>query len=434
MDFDGLSVDQAPPLSAPIRFFVTAPLFGILAGILMLLSDPQSLMNRFSPETIVVAHAMAIGAFGFIMLGAMTQMLPVLAGVKIAKVDLVTKISHALLVAGTLFMIFGMYNSVSKLTLAASVLLGAGFLIMIVSMLLAFRGVVHVTASVRAMVTSLVFAFIIVLMGMHLLSSYGIGKFSSHHLLFANIHSVWATFGFAGVLIIGAAFHVLPMFYVAPRFKKFCKQKVVWLITIGLILWLLLNIFADSYATIAKIWVAMFFWAFATTVFLKLNARRRPVSDATVWYWRSAAIFMTLGTFSWVINDFYDTQYIVIVSVLIGGGFIFSIMQGMLYKIVPFLIWFHLNAKGYMSIPTMNDMIDKKMSKVQFVLYIVSLVGFVISFFIPSLLAIFAITFIVSMAILEYNIISPILIYAKTIKTKPEFDMSAFSMGVEGKI
>lgn len=431
MNYEGLSVDQAPPIVAPIRFFLTAPLFAIIAGVLMLFSDATVLTSRYATETITIAHALTIGFLSFVMFGALLQMLPVLAGVKIPKVAVVSKISYFLLLFGTLFMILGMWQNISKLILLSSLLLGSGFLILIVSMLWAFRGAININASIRAMITSLIFALLITLMGMHLLASYGIGKFSPSHHLFANIHSVWAVFGFAGVLIIGVAFHVLPMFYVAPRFKKFCKQKVVWLITSGLLLWLFLNLFFESYATVAKVWIAMFFWAFSTTVYLKLNARRRKVSDVTVWYWRSAAIFMTLGTFSWAFSDFFDGKYIVIVSILIGGGFILSIMTGMLYKIVPFLVWFHLNAKGYMSIATMNEMINKKLSIVQFVLFILSLIGFILSFFIPSLLPLFALSFIVSMAILEYNIIIPILIYAKTIKTKPDFDMSMFEMKVE---
>ena len=432
MDLNGLSADQAPPISAPVRFFLTAPIFGIIAGLLILISDASVLSSRYSIESIVITHAITIGFLSFVMLGALTQMLPVLAGVRVPKVDMLAKTSHGFLLIGTLFMLTGLMQDYSKLILVSSIFLGIGFLTLIVPMLMSLRKVVHVTASVRAIITSLVFAFIIVLMGMHLLASYGIGKFSSLHMLFANIHSVWAIFGFAGVLIIGVSFHVLPMFYVAPRFKKFCKQKVVWLISFGLILWLVLNAFLDSYSLIAKIWVALFFWAFATTVFLKLNRRRRPVSDVTVYYWRTAAVSMTLGMFAWAINDFYDEKYIVIVSTLIGGGFIFSIMSGMLYKIVPFLVWFHLNAKGYMSIPTMNEMIDKRLARIQFALYIISMVGFIISYFIPSVLPIFAITFILSMMILEYNVIAPILIYNRVIKTKPDFDMSAFNISVEG--
>jgi len=431
LDLNGLSADQAPEISAPLRFFLTAPLFGVLAGILIFFSDSFMLSSRYSIESIAVTHAITIGFLGFVMLGALTQMLPVLAGVSVPKVETVAKISHISLVFGTLFMIFGLLFAIKPLIFSASLLLGIGFMIMIISMLIALKKVVNITASVRAIITSLFFAFVIVLMGMHLLASYGTGNFSSIHLLLANIHSVWAIFGFAGILIIGVSFHILPMFYVAPRFKQFCKKKVVWLITIGLFLWLTLNIF-EFYPVLAKVWVANFFWAFVTTVWIKLNKRRRPISDVTVYYWRTATIFMTLGTFSWAINEFYYDEYVSMVSILIGGGFILSIMIGMLYKIVPFLVWFHLNAMGYMSIPTMNEMINKKLSKVQFWLFVVSLVGFMFSYYMPNILPIFASTFILSMLILEYNIIQPVLIYRRVRKTKPDFDMSTFNISVEG--
>jgi len=427
LDFNGLSVDQAPPISAPIRFFLTAPLFAILAGVLILFSDAASLASRHSIEAIVITHAITIGFLSFVMFGALTQMLPVLAGVKIAKVDFVSRLSYTFLLSGVLSMIFGLWLNIQILIFAASALLGGGFLITIISMLLALKNVINFTPSIKAMITSLIFALLITLIGVHLLASYGVGNFSESHLFFANTHSVWAIFGFAGILIIGVAFHILPMFYVAPKFKRFCKQRVVLLISLGLLFWMVLNLFLDSYAIVAKIWIITFFWAFATTVHIKLNTRRRKVSDITIWYWRSASVFMTLGAFSWVINDFFNSEYIVIVSVMIGGGFILSIMTGMLYKIVPFLVWFHLNAKGYMSIPTMNEMINKRLATAQFVLFIISLIGFVVSFFAPYLLSLSAIAFIISMLILEYNVISPVLIYLKTIKTKPDFDMSMFA-------
>lgn len=430
MDFNGLSVDQAPPIWAPLRFFLTAPLFGVLAGVLIFFSDAQVLSSRFSAEAIAITHALTIGFLSFVIFGALTQMLPVLAGVKIARVNMVSLVSYLLLIFGTLGMVFGLFLDASVVLLLASVLLGGGFLILIISMLISFKSVINFTPSIRAMMTGLVFALFVALMGMHLLASYGTGKFLPSHLLFANIHSVWAVFGFAGILIIGVSFQVLPMFYVAPKFKKFCRQRVVWIISMGLLLWLFLNLFFESYAVVAKIWVGLFFWAFATTVYIKLNARRRKVSDVTVWYWKSGAVLMTLGFFTWVLNDLFDSEYIIVASVMIGG-FILSIMTGMLYKIVPFLVWFHLNAKGYMSIPTMNEMVNKKLSAAQFILFIISLAGFIVSFFVPAVLSLFAVTFILSMLILEYNIAVAVLVYLKTIKTKPDFDMSAFAMKVE---
>ena len=425
MELNGLSTDQAPPIAAPVRFFLTAPLFGILAGILILLSDSATLMNRFSMESIVITHAITIGFLSFIMLGSMTQMLPVLAGAKMPKVELVTKSSYILLVVGVISMLFGLYTSSTLLNIIAFIGLGGGFLIILTATALSLRTVVNFNATVKGITTSVVFAFFIVFMGLYLLYSYIINDVDSTHMIVANVHSVWAVFGFAVILIIGVAFQVLPMFYVAPKFKSFCKKRVVWLISIGLVIWMFLSAFYEEYSIVGKLWIAMFVWAFATTVWLKLSKRRRPISDVTVWYWRSASIFLTLGSFLWIFDEYFKHHYIVMVGILIGG-FILSIIIGMLYKIVPFLVWFHLNAMGYMNIPTINEMINKRVAQIQFVLFIASLIGFIFSFYMPYLLDISAISFIISMVLLEYNVISPVLIYIKTKKTKPDFDMSMF--------
>ena len=428
MDFNGLSIDQAPPISGPLRFFITAPLFGVLAGILLLFSDSASLMSRYSIDAIVIAHLITIGVFGFIMLGALTQMLPVLASANIPKVKIVSSLSHILILIGLVLMVLGLKASNSLALSFASLLLGSGFLLIILSMLYAIRGVEHFTASVKGMLVSLIFAFMIILMGAYLLYGYAVNDITEFHYIVANIHSVWAVFGFAGVLIIGVAFQVLPMFYVAPRFKKFCKKRVVLLISIGLLIWMILSLYAEGYALYAKLWIATFFWAFATTVWIKFNKRKRPISDVTVWYWRAASIFLTLGSFLWIFDEFFKHQYIVMVGILIGGGFILSIMLGMLYKIVPFLVWFHLNAQGYMTIPTMNEMIDKNLSRAQFILFITALIGFVFAFYMPVVLLPSAVAFIISMILLEYNVLAPVRIYIQTKKRKPDFDMSAFSM------
>lgn len=429
MDFNGLSVDQAPPISAPLRFFLTAPIFGVIAGILILLSDTLSLTNRYSIDAIIITHAITIGVFSFVMFGALTQMLPVLTGTKIFKVKLVTSISHIMIVIGLLSMIVGLKFTINELTTLSYITLGGGFMLMILSIANALREVKNFTATVKGMTASLIFAFFITILGVMMLFEYASGSVGERHHIYANIHSVWAIFGFCGLLIIGVAFQVLPMFYVAPHFKRFCKKRVVVLISVGLIIWLILNSLYDEYTLYAKLWIAIFFWAFATTVWLKFNKRKRPVSDVTVWYWRAASIFLTLGSFLWIFDEFFKHEYIVMVAILIGGGFTLSIMIGMLYKIVPFLVWFHLNGMGYMKIPTINEMIDKDLARIQFVLLILSIIGFIFAFYMPKLLVPSASFFIISMLILEYNILAPAFVYRKTIKTKPDFDMSLFKVG-----
>jgi len=428
MELSGLSVDQAPPISSPLRFYLAAPLFAMVAGFLILFSDSATLMSRYSIDSIAITHALTIGFLGFVMLGSLTQMLPVLAGVVIPKVDLVSKVSFRLLVIGTLSMVFGLIQDSAIFQTIATIFLGIGFSMMITVISLAVLKVKNFNPTVKAMATSLVFASFTILMGVFLLSTYIDNDLAEYRNVVANIHSVWGIFGFAGILIIGVTFQVLPMFYVAPRFKQFCKRRVVWLISAGLFIWLVTSISFEGLTLFGKAWIATFFWAFATTVWIKLGKRRRPITDVTVWYWRSASLFLTLGSFVWIFDEYFKNEYVVMVAILLGGGFILSIMMGMLYKIVPFLVWFHLNALGYMTIPTMNEMINKNLSKVQFILFILSLVGFLFAFYMPWMLKISASSFILSMAILQYNVVAPVLIYRKIKKTKPDFDMSMFNL------
>lgn len=416
MNFNELTLDNASPIWAPLRFFLTAPLFGAIAGLLMLLSETSLLTNRYSIDAIVTTHAVTIGVFSFIMFGSLIQMLPLLTDSKIVKIESISLLSYIFLVSGLLAMIVGLKFDIKSLTFYSYLSLGGGYLIILLSIIYSLRVIVNINATIRGVIASLIFAFFIVIFGVLLLYEYSNNSLSEYHNLIANVHSVWAIFGFCGLLIIGVAFQVLPMFYIAPKFKQFCKKRVVYLISIGLILWLLTNIYDEEYALYAKSWIALFFWAFATAVWLKFNRRKRPVSDVTVWYWRAASIFLTLGAFLWIFDEFFKHEYIVMVAILIGGGFILSIMLGMLYKIIPFLVWFHLDTLGYKSIPDLSEMIDTDLAKIQFVLLILSIIGFIFAFYMPKLLAPSASFFIISMLILEYVIWTPATIYKKTIQ------------------
>jgi len=42
----------------------------------------------------------------------------------------------------------------------------------------------------------------------------------------------------------------------------------------------------------------------------------------------------------------------------------------MIYKIVPFLVWFHLSNQGYMEAPMMHDVIHPKKAKMHFKIHL----------------------------------------------------------------
>jgi len=47
----GLRLDQAPPFFVPLRFFITAPIFGALAAATLLAGGPQALASRWTPTS-----------------------------------------------------------------------------------------------------------------------------------------------------------------------------------------------------------------------------------------------------------------------------------------------------------------------------------------------------------------------------------------------
>lgn len=77
--FNGLSLDQAPPLSVVIRFFITVPLFGILLS-LLLFFNPHEVLIPAHPISLAAIHLMFLGVITMSMFGALFQMQSVLGG------------------------------------------------------------------------------------------------------------------------------------------------------------------------------------------------------------------------------------------------------------------------------------------------------------------------------------------------------------------
>ncbi len=101
---------------------------------------------------------------------------------------------------------------------------------------------------------------------------------------------------------------------------------------------------------------------FAVTTLRLQSKRRRRVADATLSFFRlgmmsllCAALF-ALATLFFPAIDHLGT----VSAVLFLLGFAMSLMHGMLYKIVPFLVWFHLFRGGVKSgVPNMKEIIPE---------------------------------------------------------------------------
>ena len=153
-----------------------------------------------------------------------------------------------------------------------------------------------------------------------------------------------------------------------------------------------------------------------------LNNRRRPVFDATLWYWKFSLSSLIISMIIWIFNLF-ESNYIL--AIVFAFGFLYSLLQGMVYKIIPFLSWFHLSSKGYFKLPTIREFIDEKYIKIHFFVHFISIVFFILSYFENNLIYSASILFLISNILFFINCLNAVKKYLAITKTDP-MDLSAF--------
>lgn len=117
-----LALGRAPPSGRPLRFLLTAPLWGVAAG-LILATDPGALtLGRWAPAAVALVHVFTLGMLGNAMLGSLAQFLPVAAATPVPGAVLAPWL-HALLNLGLLLFLAGLYRW-HVLLVPAAVLLG----------------------------------------------------------------------------------------------------------------------------------------------------------------------------------------------------------------------------------------------------------------------------------------------------------------------
>lgn len=407
-----LSLDQAPPLKIPLRFFITSPIFGILAG-LFIVGFVPSLASRSSLEVVVLTHFLTIGFLAMSMVGAMFQMLPVTAGVKFKHQNVIAPTVHILLSAGVLLFAYSFYKyQLTLMSIAMSLLLLA-FTVFIIATLTTLKSAKSVTPTIKAFIGALVSLIVAMLLAGYLVLSHANTDFSQHHQAILYTHIIFSLLGWIGLLIIGVSYQVIPMFYVADSYpelytKYAVKVMLVLLVSLGF------SLFINNAALylLLKILVGLILADYAITTITLLLNRKRKITDTTTYYWYFSMLMLLSAIGLSLADEWFNTPLLNTLSVLMFiYGFAVSVMSGMLFKIVPFLVWFHLTNEGYMNMPTMNDLIGKKLTTLQFVLHVASLlllIGLVLdsSFQIPA-----GVALVLSNSVLVYNLIKGSRIY-----------------------
>lgn len=390
----GLSLDQAPPIRVPLRFFLTAPLLALAAALLLLRGGPDIFSNRWQPAMLGITHLLTLGFMGLTMLGAIMQILPVVAGTPVQRPVLVATLIHATATGGIILLAYGLAFTVPLALKLALPLLGMAFLTFAALVIVTLRRALPQNMTARAMRLAALMLAATVVLGMLLLSNHAFGWWLQARETLADLHLGWGLLGWVGLLVAGVAYQVVPMFQLTPPYPP---QLTRWLVPtlFFLLLALAMTGFSAAIQMTIKILLASGFAAFALTTLYLQARRRRKLPDVSLALWRIGLASLLAAIALWLAAQLAPSvgamrSYEILLGILMIVGFAMSIINGMLYKIVPFLVWFHLQsrreAKGT-KVPNVREILPESRSRGQMRLHIAALLTLLAAALFPALFA-----------------------------------------------
>jgi hypothetical protein len=414
----GLSFEQAPPFSVPLRFFLTAPLFGIAAGLLLIFSADGALTSRWQPTTLALTHLLVAGFLLQIMAGALFQFVPVVTGGNVRWPRLTAHLIHPALTLGTVLLVCGFLRASPTLFVSAASVLGAGLFGLVAVIGLALIGSEGKGETKTALRVAVLALLVTAALGASLSMALG-GYMAINPLPLLEAHLAWGLGGWALLLLAGVSWAVVPMFQITPPYPKALTRPFPWLM-VGALALLSLGLMSSSTVAIiiGKGLLVLAAASFAAST-LRLQAlRKRKTSDTTLSYFRVAMTALLaaclLGLALLLVPSLADqAPWPLELGVLLIVGVLTSAVCGMLYKIVPFLVWLHLRSVAPRGVlpPTMNRMISTKRMNWQMGAHLLALALLLALPWLPQLTTLAGLALATSCAGLLANLLVALRIY-----------------------
>ena len=387
MNTAGLDFDNIPELRVPFGFFSTAPLFGVLAGLLLLIY-PEALSSRWQPSALALVHLLTLGFAAQIMLGALCQVLPVISSQPLPLGIKQARAVRAAISSGTLLLAFCFFapSGLSFVLAVGALIVGFGWFLLRLGQ--ALVSVDQAGFSLRTIRIAAFCLLLTVISGALLLwwrSSPTTAPIAP--LLSTDQHAIFGSVGWGLMLIIAVSFQVIPMFHVAPDFPRPLQR---WLPAALLVCLLLERFGPNAWATLFELGSKGLVLLFCAVAAQRLYQRKRKLVDYTVKFWQLALGCIALGElidlFQPMLTSIFHLAMLQQLSaVIFGVGGILAVIIGMLQKIVPFLLYLHLQRscltqpERLLQLPNMKQLIPTSASKRQWWLHGASVLLLVIA-------------------------------------------------------
>lgn len=354
METSGLSFEQAPPVALPMRFFLAAPLFMAIAGLALMQSHELVFASRWSGAALAVTHLVTAGFMLHVMVGAFIQVLPVAGGGTLTQAGVIGAVVFPALSVGT----FGLCAAFAWGWLpgywVAIAGLGGGIAAFLVIAACALWRSIARGATVLGLRLAAVGLGITVGLGVMLVLA-RLGYVDPVWLSHVPLHIGWGLVGWAVMLLMAVAWLVLPMFLMTRVFDPRVTRVFAPSVFAVLVAMAVLPAWHTPVVLLASMTTAFVLW-----VRHALVTRRRRTESALLRFWFTAmgGVAGASGLiFANAAGAGFEALPLLFGILALGAG-LMSVLIGMLYKIVPFILWLSLRSNGLRA-PSMGKLLSE---------------------------------------------------------------------------
>ncbi|MFZ6757132.1 hypothetical protein ACO0K9_07915 [Undibacterium sp. Ji50W] len=357
-----LNYELSPAPATIFGCLLPAPWMGVLTGLLLTFGPQQGLPDRFSPLTLALTHCLVLGMLAPVMIGALFQLMPVVAGQAVTgarKIAPFVAIGSALIAAG---LSLGFLRASNAGFVFAGVLALLLYGAITLALLTSACEVAVVDATTRTLRWIVLALLLVVALGISLAGNFA-GWWQLDVIYMLDLHVGWGLTGWIATLVVGIASTTVPMFWQTKR------PSASWHRALPGVLWLpLLLAFWPALQPFALLLACLVIFLLASISFVTIWCAKRRFDPAWSLWLVCAASYMcaaVLAVFKHIggsfFSDFILPDFIlqtlpwwIGVLVLVGGAVL--PVNAMLVKIIPFLVFMHLRRQTPMGqrVPTMQ--------------------------------------------------------------------------------
>ncbi len=413
---NSLATAYSPPFKIVAKYFSAAIFSFVLLNFLPILKYSSIGGHHFQPVILALTHIATLGWITMIIFGALFQLIPVVLEVKLYSEKLAEWQFwiYSIGVIG-LVITFWFFEPQPYAIIFAS-FLNIANIIFLINIIGTLKKVKKWNLTGYYIISAVIYFSVTAIAGLLLAINLAYPSTKINHLKYLNIHAVIAFVGWVTMIIMGVSYKLIPMFTLSHGYSLKPAKYTLALVNLGIIGASVAINFNNPgiLFDISLMIIALSLIIFLYQIYLIIKSRIRKRLDIGMKFSTIAYSMLGVVIILGIIITFVDYYRVVNTTLIFGYliifGFISFLIVGQMYKIVPFLVWYHKYSSkvGIEEVPMLKDLFDEKKAYYGLYIMVTGTAAVVISFLLnePAALLMSFILMFISSLIFAYNMIT----------------------------